>query len=157
MQTCEERTTMTETLHVFRELLGWRALAAAAAAAAEESRPSRRLSFRQGSDACSIKIHCFVPLKPEPSPFTRTCLLRASGRQNSQVPTGPGPIQFNTPAKPLLSVSRLLCCAAAVAGPCSSLLSFTSPHLTFTSTFTSTTQLHDFSTRERLPVGPAIP
>jgi hypothetical protein len=151
MQTCEERTTMTETLHVFRELLGWRALAAAAAAA-EESRPSRSLSFRQGSDACSIKIHCFVPLRPEPSSFTRTCLLRASGRQISQVPTGPGPIQFNTPAKPLLSVSRLLCCAAAVAGPCSSLLSFTSP-----SPPPPPSQLHDFSTRERLPVGPAIP
>lgn len=50
MQNCEERTTMIEMLRVFRELLGWRALAlaaAAAAAAAEATRPSRRLSFRQ--------------------------------------------------------------------------------------------------------------
>jgi hypothetical protein len=43
---------MIEMLRVFRELLGWRALAlalaaAAAAAAAEATRPSRRLSFRQ--------------------------------------------------------------------------------------------------------------
>ena len=37
----------------------------------------------------------FRPLKPEPSSFTQTCLLRASGRQISQVPTGPwsNPIQ----------------------------------------------------------------
>ena len=72
--------------------------------------PAAVSHFARASDACSIKIHCFVPLRPEPSPFTRTCLLRASGRQISQVPTGPGPIQSNTSAKPLLSVSRLLCC-----------------------------------------------